>query len=482
MKSIAIEKVLAKIKSLRLLRGLIQFTLLLTAAILLYFLTIQVADRYLFYHPVPVWLLAGAGMLFLAAGIILRTKAETKNKIARELDQRYNLKERIGTYVELSGSDHSFLPALASETEKYLKEIPILKSAHFARGSLTPLCITAGLLVCLLTIPFWPVPASIASRAEQQKNIQYQAKELRKKIESIRKEELHSPELKKLAADFLKTAKQLEKPGKEPVEAMKNLNALQDQWKQAQKSMDESLRTSLSKQLGELAKQSGSTKSGGETDGSLSEAARELQKDLAKEGLEGGEQIEEALRNGTLSKEQLQKMKKSLEEYRKQKQDQEKKLAELQESLQNAQEGLQSGKAKVVYNSKLKNGEGSKGKGGVEDGPGTTNEDIGPKHFSTKKEGKGEYKEDRTKAEYEQLYSGQREDVGKDPLFIGSQWDPEKSKYVRIRSFGQDSDPTISSDGQGLGGQTTEESVVTKERVPAAYREMIRKYFESIGQ
>ncbi len=57
----------------------------------------------------------------------------------------------------------------------------------------------------------------------------------------------------------------------------------------------------------------------------------------------------------------------------------------------------------MTTDSRIKDRDIEKGGGGVDDGPGTTNKDVGPQHFSTKKQGGGEYAEDKTKAEYEQL-------------------------------------------------------------------------------
>jgi hypothetical protein len=155
-------------------------------------------------------------------------------------------------------------------------------------------------------------------------------------------------------------------------------------------------------------------------------------------------------------------------------------MAELQESLEKAQKGMTGGKHKVIYNSQVKDRDIEKSKGGVEDGAGTTNKDMGPQHFDTKKQGPSNYAEDRTKAKYEQIYSGQREKVGKDPMFLGSKWDAEKSRYVRVRTFGESNEPQILG-GDGTTAQQSEaESIVGKEKIPASYRDIILRYFESI--
>jgi hypothetical protein len=218
----------------------------------------------------------------------------------------------------------------------------------------------------------------------------------------------------------------------------------------------------------------------GSKDAGLENEARAIQEALEKEGLEGGKELREKLQSGTLTREDLKKMQKALKNYQSDKKSKDQKLAELQQSLENARKGMTSGKHSFTYNSKIKENEGGNQKGGVEDGPGTTNKDIGPQHFDTKKKEPANYVEDRTKAEYEQLYSGQRENVGNDPLFLGSKWDAEKSRYVRVRTFGEESEPEIVLDQTKIGSQTEAESTIEKEKIPAAYRDLIRRYFDSL--
>jgi len=173
-------------------------------------------------------------------------------------------------------------------------------------------------------------------------------------------------------------------------------------------------------------------------------------------------------------------MKKALKEYQGNKKSRDQQMAELQESLQNAQKGMTGGKHKIVYNSQVDDRDIEKSRGGVNDGPGTTNKDMGPGHFDTKKDKKSEYAEDRTKAKYEQIYSGQREKVGKDPMFLGSKWDAEKSRYVRVRTFGESNEPQILGGDASTAKQSEAESIVGKEKIPASYRDIILRYFESI--
>ena len=155
-------------------------------------------------------------------------------------------------------------------------------------------------------------------------------------------------------------------------------------------------------------------------------------------------------------------MKKALQQYKENKKSHDQQMAELQESLDKAQKGMTGGKHKVIYNSQVKDRDVEKSKGGVEDGPGTTNKDMGPDHFDTKKQGPSDYTEDRTKAKYEQIYSGQREKAGKDPCFSAVNGMLEKSRYVRVRTFGQSNEPQILGGDGSTAQQSESESIVGK--------------------
>jgi hypothetical protein len=122
-----------------------------------------------------------------------------------------------------------------------------------------------------------------------------------------------------------------------------------------------------------------------------------------------------------------------------------------------------------------------KKKGGVQDGPGTTNKDVGPQKFDTHKDGKSEYIEDRTKAKYEELYKGQRENVKTEPLFLDNKWnDDSDRRYVNIRTFGVNKDSNAGANGAAANGQDSQESAIRKERIPASYGKIVKQYFESI--
>jgi hypothetical protein len=439
----------------------------------------RIAETYLFYHPILFVLIGGAAFLFFAilcARIYFR---ETSSAIARELDGKHKLKDRLATYIELRDSNHPFLPALISESESHLPKLSALNSAQFQRGSVVPLLMTALLSLSLATFSLWPVPQKISARAEQHRQIKKHTKQLIKEVEQIKKSPDTPLEIKKLAEEFKKMAERINKPDVDPAQALQKVDAMKKQLKDLETTLEKQRQEKFAKDLNKNKEANAKDKAGNK-DGGLENEARALQEALEKEGLEGGKELQEKLQTGKLTSEDLKKMQKALENYRSDKKAKEQKLAELQQSLENARKGMTSGKQSFTYNSKIKDNESGNQKGGVEDGPGTTNRDLGPQHFNTKKQGPSNYVEDRTKAEYEQLYSGQREDVGKDPLFLGSKWDSEKSRYIRVRTFGEESEPEIVLDQTQIGSQTEAESTIEKEKIPAAYRDLIRRYFDSL--
>jgi hypothetical protein len=193
--------------------------------------------------------------------------------------------------------------------------------------------------------------------------------------------------------------------------------------------------------------------------------------------------VKDAIQKGQFSNEQMQKMKKALEDFKRDRAESERMLAEMQQALENTQKGIAKGQHKVTLDSKIKDRDLEKTDGGVEDGPGTTNQDIGPHVFDTKKKNKGKYAEDRTKAEYENIYKGQREEVGKDPLYLENQWnDSTDPKYTNIRTFGQNSDLNVTPSNPGDVAQSNGESEIRKEKVPASFQKIVKEYFESIQE
>jgi hypothetical protein len=211
-----------------------------------------------------------------------------------------------------------------------------------------------------------------------------------------------------------------------------------------------------------------------------------LQKEL-KNALEGKEPKSGEQRNSlsgeNLSTKDLESLKQALKEYQSKKSQSEQMRSELKQALEQARKGTSSGKSRYTTDSRLKDRDTETGKGGVEDGPGTTNKDSGPSRFDTTKKGKNEYVEDRTKSDYERLFRGQREEVGNDPLYLQNRWNESGNpEYSRVRSFGAEKDSVLQGNSPLAGNQNQNESDIRKERVPPSYQEIVKKYFESIEE
>ncbi len=479
MRSTKLDGLLKSVRRLRLLRFVLQILLLVICIFLIFELNRKAAETYLFYHPISVLVLSG-GIVFLLAGIAARIYLhDDEGSLATELDREHKLKDRLTTYLELRDTSHPFLPALIKESESHLPVIPILPTAHLHHGSAPFFILTAILALSLVTFPHWPVPQAIAARAEQHRQITKHSEQFTKELEKIKKSPT-APEIKKLTEDFLKTVDRINKHDVDPAEALQKMNKMNQQLKDLKLRMEKEQKNAFAENLRSMKDAKGESTKNQNQD--LANEALELREALEKEGLEGGEEIRQNFQSGKLTREDVEKMKKALQSYQEGKKSRDQKMAEIQESLENARKGMTSGKHSVTYNSQLKDRDVEKSKGGVDDGPGTTNKDTGPQHFDTKKKETSTYAEDRTKAKYEQLYSGQRENVGKDPMFLGSRWDAEKSRYVRVRTFGQTNEPQILGGDANTAQQSEAESIIGKEKIPASYRDLIRRYFESIEQ
>jgi hypothetical protein len=340
--------------------------------------------------------------------------------------------------------------------------------------------LTAILVIALATFSYLPISATTAARAQQHRQIKQSSQKFAKELQKIQNSSNVTPEIKKLTQDFLKAIEHMNKPDVDAAKALQKMNEMNQQLKNLDEQMKKQDKNAFAQNLKSMKDSDTKGQAGKNQDEQLEKEAANLKEELEKEGLQGGEELRQQMENGKLSRQDLEKMKQALQKYQESKKSRDQQMAELQESLENAQKGMTGRKHKVVYNSEIKDRDIDKAKGGVEDGPGTTNKDVGPGHFDTKKQGPSDYAEDRTKAKYEQLYSGQREKVGKDPMFLGSRWDAEKSRYVRVRTFGQSNEPQILGGDGSTALQSEAESIVGKEKIPASYRNIILRYFESI--
>jgi hypothetical protein len=484
MEQNAISQLLRKIRSLQRFSFATQCAIALGAAYAGWMLSRVLTERYDLSSPTFVLIIIGALLLFVVSRSLAGFYSTGDISNAHQIDRIYDLKERITTYVELRKNNHPFLKPLIQETTPKLSGVSIWKASRFYSGLTLPVSLLLFLILALLVVPYLPVPQETIAKKEDRKGIVARAKEL---DETLRKLEKKQPEgdLKKLLQDFRKETQKLQQPDVDKSKALKQLNAMQDKLRK----MDEKHRQQLTKDLQnawDQAKQ-GEGKNDSLTDSQKAEVEKLAKSfDRAMEGKNpSGGTEKENLKSEQFSAKDLQSMKEALKKFQDQKAASEQMRSQLQEALENAQKGVTSSskERKFVTDSTLKDREVETGKGGVEDGPGTTNKDSGPSHFDTKKKGTGEYVEDRTKSKYEQLYEGQREKVGKDPLYLQTHWNENGDpSYTNVRNFGINKDPSLTGNAEGLSNQSDQESVVRKERVPPSYQEIVKKYFENSDQ
>ncbi len=475
MQSQKVERLLSSVRKWRSAAIALQFAIAIAGGWTAWKLSIQIEGKYLFHHPVAIFLVLAAVILFLACRAVFDLH-EDRPGMAHRLDDTYHLQDRLTTYVELRNSAHPFLAALAGETETRIAEISTWRAAQLQRGVAAPAMFLLFALLGFSLLPYLPVPQKVIAQKEQQKQIRQQAKELSQQIAKLEKGNI--PELTKLFAESRKTAKELQKPQTDPVEALKRLNALQEKSEAAKQNLGKSLAEKLKKDL------SGTPLGTDATDAAdaerIVEMAKEFQKSVGKD-FQGGKEVDGSGKQQQLSQKELDQMKKALQKYDAEKAQSEKTLAELQRSLENAKDKIASGKKAYVTDSRINKRDLERGKSGVEDGPGTTNLDVGPQSFDTKKKQPGDSMEDRTNAEYEQSYKGQREKAGSDPIYLDNRWnDTGNPGYTKIRSFGLDSGKESNNITLEAASQDAGESQMEKERVPASYRKIVNQYFESI--
>lgn len=474
------EQLLKSVRRMRNLILLFQCILILLSVLLFWKGMLSLEEKYLISLTLPgLILLVPAVLLLLIQSFLVYRRESSRLRISARIDQRFDLKNRFSTYVEFREKDHPFFPALANDLGTHLTKTSMVGATDFRSGMAEPVILLLTLILIVSVAPFLPVPASIVQKKQEKEQVARAAEKFAKAIQSFPKAELNHPKIKTLLDSFEKSAKELQGPETDRTTVLKNFNALQQKLEKTRSDILDSSEKEFSKKIGKMANMKPGNVAGPAID--PREAAR-LTEDLA-EALNQkdpiGQEIADAIRSGRLSREDAEKLKKSLEEYKAERAESERKLADLQEKLENSRKGVVSGKGEVTYDSTLKDRDIQKSKGGVEDGPGTTNLDMGPQHFDTKKKNKGKYVEDRTRAKYEKLYKGQREDTAADPLFVNSQWG-EKSKYSRVRTFGLQSESSLQGGSTLVDGQDEEESAISKENIPASYREMVKQYLDSI--
>jgi len=442
--------------------------------------------RYLFFHPWIFAIFFGGILSAILIQAVIVIAAEKERTTVYHLDDLYGWKNRLSAYFELRDNEHPFSDAVARDAEIKCATVSSFRAAEITKGLVAPAFIFALLCGALILLPYLPVPASIAARKNEQKAIHQAARQLEKTVLDLQKKNPQNPELKKLLSQFQLAARQLQSNDIARADALKKWNQLRTQWNALNEKSLRTNRDALARSLQEAQKQDSNLGSNPEVSKEeISKLASQLESAMEGENVNGGKQSEDNGLSQRMTRAQMEKLKKDLEEFQSKKPDMEKSMAELKQALEDAQKGTGTGTGdhKVTKNSVLSEREMERGKAGVEDGPGTTNFDAGPSTFSTEKKGKSEYVEDRTKAEYEQLYTGQREKVGSDPLLLNNHWsDTGEKRFVEVRTFGVNSDPKVQPGPSVVTGQNSGEGVVRKERIPAAYQDIVKKYFATIQE
>ena len=476
-----ISELLRRIRTVQIASFLAQCLVLIVAGYFLSKSILQLESQYLWQTPVFVWITGATVVLLLLTKSLAWLISRNTRANAQELDRVYSLKERVTTYIELQETQHPFLDPLVRETSSRLQNVSAWKASRAFSVLALPVVILLFLISSSILIPYLPVPEKTIVKKEEQKGIAAKGKEMEEFIKKLEQKKL-APELKKLTSELKQLALDLQKPKTDKAEALKKINALEEKLKKLSSADQQKLAQNLKNALQDAARpDSGGNTMTAEEKAQMQQIAKDFEGAL--EGKEAAKGIEQQFQTEQFNSKDLKNLKEALKKYQEQKAQAEKMQAELQNTLDNARKSTSSGKGKFTADSKLKDRDVEKGKGGVEDGPGTTNQDSGPSSFDTKKKGTGEYMEDKTKAEYERQYEGQRENAGKDPLYLQSQWDENGNpQYTRVRNFGADKDSAVRGSANAASGQNQEESAVRKERVPPSHEQIVKEYFEAIEE
>jgi hypothetical protein len=481
MEQNSISRLLRKVRTIQQLSLLAQCLMILAGADLGWRAAWLLTEHYSWHSPVPSLIPGGALVLWILARAIAKYRVTDDRANASIIDSLYGLKDRVSTYVELRKNGHPFLEPLIRESEAKMSHVSAWKASRFTSGMVGATVLLLFAASALMLIPYLPVPKAVIARKAERKAIAARAKELEETVHRLQQKPA-TPEMKKLQQEFKKVAQELQKPGIDRAQALKKLNTLEDQLRKLDAQNQQKLAKGLQDAWNEAKHGEAKDSSPDSEKAEIDQLAKAF--DRAMEGKESaGGHREENLRMEQFSAKDIQSMKEALKKFEEQKAQADQMQSQLEEALKKAQQGSSGAPKKSLFmtDSRLTDREVETGKGGVEDGPGTTNKDTGPSHFDTrKKDAKSESIEDRTRAEYEQIYSGQRENAGKDPVYLQNQWNENGDPgYTRVRNFGLNKDPLLNGTADGTVKRNDQESAVRKERVPPSYQEIVRKYFEN---
>ncbi len=149
-----------------------------------------------------------------------------------------------------------------------------------------------------------------------------------------------------------------------------------------------------------------------------------------------------------------------------------------------AKAGKKEGKSKeqhITFNSKIE--QMKKGKAGVEDGPGSTNESQGMSSFdpgAPKRKKNRTY--DMTDAKYEKIYAPAKTETGKDMLPVKGKIGEGDSATIEVTKALPKGKPIETSYAEVYGEyrEVAQKSINTQ-KVPKIYKDYVLEYFESIN-
>lgn len=280
----------------------------------------------------------GAGAGLLLAFTIAYWRKPDRLRTAVQVDQAFGLKDRLGSTVALP-DDLASTPAgicLIRETEKSLESIDLSTGLAFRRPRrLWMPLVPAAVAIAVITLPDTIVKRATqaqAASAKPDEQVATKSEALAKKIAEQRKaqaDNLTAPTAQ-LLAELQKAAEDLAKsPPAEKSEALSALNQLSDSVRDRQKQLGSTEK--MASQLQQLKSMA--------SDGPADDFAKDLAKGRFDQAADELKSLAEKARKGDLSQADKEKLQKQLGEMSKQLE----KMAGLEEKKKQLDEALKNG-------------------------------------------------------------------------------------------------------------------------------------------
>ncbi|HET6266188.1 MAG TPA: hypothetical protein VFG11_00595, partial [Acidobacteriota bacterium] len=283
MRATTIGELLVRISRVRTVCLSLAILIFGLSAVLIRKAALLTADRYLPSHGLTLAILLSAALLFLVTSTIVRYRYLTVRRIALLLDTRYQLKDRLTTYMEIRDQDHPFLKALTHDLEQHLGAIRLWNRLELQRLLGGPFVFLCLMILACAVIPLMPVPSSIQAHQQELRQIHQAAKQLESDINKLSEKKEESPELKQFLQQALREAKKLQEPNIDKADALARLNALKTQLNQLSGKLGQASQQDLAamaQQLKEDASKAGA--SDPEAAKAMDEMARQIEQSLAQ--------------------------------------------------------------------------------------------------------------------------------------------------------------------------------------------------------